>query len=299
MGAIWSKSAHQQGISESASVDDVHASPEILWATIADIESLPSYVEFVQSVALLQDTDDHSDEICIHRSQQEPGSEDVVRHSSDVDSLTKNRKKEMMQDGTSWDEIRLINGRQLSMRKRVTSIETEIVKNTSSNATNNSSSNTIAKDFVEQKSGNVIGKEPFHCRQHKCVRLHVTFPSPKRSLRDAVHTNTLLIDSEYVPPHTNAINGGSIGTNDHDPSSCTATTTGCRLVLSMAFLPPPGINRFGLKLIRRGKSLNRIIRAMLQQEVNEIAKEAERRQLVHHVKYLCSLSKQEPTFIKQ
>jgi uncharacterized protein YndB with AHSA1/START domain len=187
MGAILPK-----GLTANVCVDTIHASPETVWLTITDVESLPKYFSFVKSVTIVDERSNSTTSSMNFKNYERPGGSN---HHLVVND---NKDKILMSEGLAWDEIRIYQGHEVQLHKRVTSIETS----------------TETLENVQH--------------QQKRIRIHVSFPSEMKRFDDACNTSTLIIDSVAAPTSRNNDDNKS---QTHYPDQCSLTGT-------MAFIAP-------------------------------------------------------------
>lgn len=229
MGDILSK-----GVTANVCIDTIHASPETVWLTIADLESVPNYFSFVKSLTTVDERSQH------HSVKEKNGQHHKKTVTTDNNGVQVVKDKILMSEGLAWDEIRIYDGHEARLHKRVTSIETVL--------------------------------ETFDNVQHeqKRIRIHVSFPSHSKRFYNACNTSTLIIDS--------VIPSGSI-TNSHDDGNSCIYPDHCSLIGTMAFLSPSFWYQLHLFLFAHCCVLKKI-HQIYQMELNEIAIEAERRQKI-------------------
>jgi Polyketide cyclase / dehydrase and lipid transport len=157
-------------------------------------------------------------------------------------------KQRELQNGVCWNETRKYNGHTVTYQKCITSVTAYAP------GTNNTTQES--EETIEATTSNTL--------EQRCVRINVTLPStPKYS--GLFNTYTWIVESSLP----------SDGTN---PS--------CRLFSSMAFLPKRSFMFVTICCcFLKGRNINIVnekVKEMLSREVNEIAVEAERRQVNQH-----------------
>lgn len=273
MGALQSK-----GFSNSMTIDEVYANPDILWETIADLNGIKSHSPYIQSIASKKNVqDDFNYETHNFRNYKSDASSLASIASSDnevkVNKLLENTMgKLMMTEGMAWVEVKKFGKDEVKILKRVTSIETTRVDVTD-----------ISGKYTEQ-------------HELRSVRIHVSFLITNSSyLKEAAKTISFTVDSIISPSSSKIQNINSNGNdyesacendtetistrqNTHGTSSLSSTSTiavPCRLIASIAFMPPPGLLS-PLILFTQKIRFKKKYRSEFLNELTQIAKAAEK-----------------------
>jgi len=92
-------------LSASASAETIHASADVVWDILTDLESLPKVLSMVKEVKRINHNN-HFYYNSFHKKKKKDNDDDG----------------ENWREGTSWDEIRIFKGREFISRKSITNL---------------------------------------------------------------------------------------------------------------------------------------------------------------------------------
>jgi hypothetical protein len=293
MGSMVSK-----GVSLSYVVEEVNVSPGMLWSVVTDIENMPCFVSAIKEVKILGSAykynnnknknnnnknknenrkvgSDHSCETTSSRSKlidSDVATKPLNKGCGFSNSCQQEEWNEV-KEGFIWEETRCFLGRESKLRKCITSIGV---------------STSIADLSHPTSSSRLPGSSDIR-RHQKYLRINNTVLGKTQTVcRLGSKTYTIIIDWDEVNPNhnSNVDDNTHIGSDSSTNTSTSSMNTSsflpkkCQLTVTMAFIPNTIVAR--LKLLMAGPcGITRKMNRMFQCEVEEILREAERRENYH------------------
>jgi hypothetical protein len=264
------------GISKSLVVDEVNASPETMWLTATDFENMPQFISALKEIKEL-DTPRQPQ----HRKKRQIGLDPtpkaisrqlnkenatLTRTIKDGKDSDKNRE---VKEGSTWEETRWMLGKQSKMITCVTSI------GLITNLANISCDSSGLPDHTIQK-------------HQKYIRMHLSvLDKIGRRYRLEFKTWTATFNVAWDEIVNDAVHGNDVHHSTHTTSdasmglsktpSISSIPTKCQFTITMAFIPKNVYTRVKIMMARLF-GVDRIINRTLQLELDELVKEAERRE---------------------
>lgn len=276
-----------RGMSRSITVDDIDVSPETLWSTILDIESMPIYLSDLKHVRII---DDHTASR-VHRKEDVPRDVQPTKEEDTTFASTSGRIRE----GFAWEELRFhpLLKKDMKNFKRVTRIgyhstsgkdccDSGSVKNKKNRNINDVDCKSMIKQQQQQHHQKYIG-------------IHATsVDDSDLRFRDATKTYTFFLEWEDVivasdfscSDQTNRTSTTTTTTTSPSIQQLSSSTSSssyqlvpskCRINVTTAFLTYNLCFLIRLKLYQFcGRT--RLLDDYLRKEINEIIAEASRRE---------------------
>jgi hypothetical protein len=252
------------GVVKTYIVEDVEASPETLWSTITDIETIPHFISAVKEVNVLGLTYKN---LSRKNSYDEYSKASTCLSSKDFDDTNSSsfncENDSEVNEGFAWEEIRrcALFGNELKVMKSVTSIG--LIP-----GIDNTNSESLSTQFPGRRCQKYLRINTTLIRSHHFESETCTIMIDwDQDVKDNVPTgsNTTLADSE-----TSSVSNANVSA----PSSHRKK---CQLSVTTAFIPNNILLRLSL-LVGRYFRVQSKGNCMLQYEINEIRAEAEKRE---------------------
>lgn len=190
-----------KGVSKSVIIDEVNSSPETLWSTIIDIESMPHFISTIKKVKVLGSS------LSSNTADERYHIVDAVDQSFSKNEIkTSNKNDNKVKEGFAWEETRYIMGREATLIKYITCIgsNTSIV-NRCNSSDSNSTIATTTSSMIQHQQKNIR------------INATVTGKSQKKH-RHGSKTFTIFVDwDEEVTNYNYNVNSmNDIQNNVHD-----------------------------------------------------------------------------------
>jgi Polyketide cyclase / dehydrase and lipid transport len=260
-----------KGVSKSFIIDEVHASPATLWSTITDIESMPQFISTLKDVKIRSRSDNKQVEggdqsSCSSRTNSSSKISSNQINSRHNDNININNNL-MIEEGCAWEETRFMIGRESKLAKCVTCIGSNCssVVNHTNGINHDSNHNSMIQ------------------HQQKFIRINATvLGKSQKKHRHGSKTCTMFVDWDEIMTadandtvNISATSKVIIGTKNSE--IVVLPTKQCQFTVTMAYIPTNFFLRCKL-ILGSCLGINRRIDRTIQNEMNDIITEAERRE---------------------